>query len=99
MLRLNVIKANTENKIKRLEKLLQNWVSFEDKRFEVYEKLKKISLKPFVDQPVHKDTDSQILQNQLMELKVRVLKLALIAFKKRICIRILFFCRAWLRLE
>lgn len=70
MLRLNVIKANTENKVKRFEKLLQNWVSFEEKRFEVDEKLGKISLKPFVDQPVHKDTDSQILQSQLMELKV-----------------------------
>lgn len=73
-LRLNVIKANTENKIKRLEKLLQNWVSFENKQFEVDEKLKKISLKPFVDEPVCKDADSQILQSQLMELKVRVLK-------------------------
>lgn len=72
VLRLNVIKANADNKVKRLQKLNENWRELEIKELEIKNKLNNFDFKHLLDSPIEKDADLQILQSRLVELKVRI---------------------------
>lgn len=70
LLRLNVIKANIDNKIKRLEKLNENWRKLEVKEVEAAKKLKAIDVGHLLKKEIERDEDLQVLQSQMVELKV-----------------------------
>lgn len=72
-LRLNVVKANTDNKIKRLEKLKNNWQKLILKETETAEKLKSIQLDIMRMREIKHNSDIPTLQGHLLELKVIIL--------------------------
>lgn len=69
-LRLNVIKANTDNKIKRLEKLKNNWQNLILKETETAKKLESIQLDITRMREIKQNSDLPTLQGHLLELKV-----------------------------
>lgn len=77
VLRLNVIKANTDSKIKRLQKLNENWKELEIKELEIKNKLNNFDFKHLVDSPIERDADLPVLQSRLVELKVRIFRSSL----------------------